>query len=470
MLFPPRQFAGTESAVKHMEQILFGKYALTGLLGAGANGQVYLARHRILEQDRAIKRIPKSTPTRSGFPSEAKLLKSLKHPAIPMIYDIEEDDAYYYIIEEFVQGESLEAYVLHQTTISLNFLLQIGRQLCDAMEYLHAQPIPVIYQDLKPEHIIVYGDQIKIVDFGIASYISNGGNPYQSYGTARYAAPEKRLGMSCDVRTDIYGIGVILRFLEQHLMPEERSAQLCDMIQQALSPEKEQRFESAALLLERLEQEIVGRKVDQKDSLSEENKHLKKNHVKNHAIRNLAVVGMRAGIGATHVAISYNVYLNATGTSGLYAEQNLHGDLLHMADQNRVRWDRRTGRISGGNFIAAVSRGKGREWSDRADGCLIQDFGTYESTDIELEMCDGIFLILGGREWEIEQAMSMYERLRLRKRLIPIVNYGNEQAAKYYAKHWRRNVYCFPLDRDPFVLTMEKRQFFETLQKKEGWW
>ena len=50
-----------------MERILFGKYAVTGLLGAGANGQVYLARHQILEQDRAIKRIPKSVPDSSSF-------------------------------------------------------------------------------------------------------------------------------------------------------------------------------------------------------------------------------------------------------------------------------------------------------------------------------------------------------------------------------------------------------------------
>ena len=73
-----------------MEQILFGKYAVTGLLGAGANGQVYLARHQILEQDRAIKRISKSVSDRSSFLSEAKFLKSLKHPGIPIIYDIEE--------------------------------------------------------------------------------------------------------------------------------------------------------------------------------------------------------------------------------------------------------------------------------------------------------------------------------------------------------------------------------------------
>ena len=446
----------TESAVRNMEQILFGKYAVTGLLGAGANGQVYLARHRILEQDRAIKRIPKSVSERSSFLSEAELLKSLKHPGIPLIYDIEEDDAYYYIIEEYVRGESLEAYVLHQTTISPNFILQIGRQLCDIIGYLHALPIPVIYQDLKPEHIIVYGDQIKIVDFGIASHISNDGNPYRSYGSARYAAPEKRLGLPCDERTDIYGIGVVLRFLEQYLPPEEHSARLSGIIDRALAEKKELRFATAVELSRQLEEEICIRT----NEISEGKKHL---------VKNLAVVGMRAGIGATHVAVSYNVYLNAAGISCLYVEQKKHGGLWQLPQCVRTQYGKGTETASCGGCFTAGLRGKGRQWTEQEPCCLIRDFGTYESSDIELETCDGIFLVLGGRQWEMEQAMQLYEKLRLRKHLVPIVNYGNEWAAKHYARHWRRNVYCFPLDGDPSVLSDEKRQFFDTLRKKERW-
>jgi hypothetical protein len=103
---------------------------------------------------------------------------------------------------------------------------------------------------------------------------------------------------------------------------------------------------------------------------------------------------------------------------------------------------------------------------EREKGCLIRDFGAYESMDIELEMCDGIFLVLGGRDWERSQAMELYEKLRL-WHVIPVVNYGNEQAAKYYARHWRRNVYCFPLDGNPLAFTEDKRRFFDTLYRKE---
>ena len=190
---------------------------------------------------------------------------------------------------------------------------------------------------------------------------------------------------------------------------------------------------------------------------------------KKHLFKNLAVVGMRAGIGVTHVAVSCNVYLNETGASCLYVEQNHSGDLRRMADSGRTRRDRKTDCIACGSFLGTVSERKSRGWVKQGQGCLIRDIGTYESSDIELETCDGVFLVLGGREWEMEQAQHLYERLRLRKHLIPIVNYGNEWAAKYYARHWRRNVYCFPADGSPFNLSAEKRQFFDTLLKRERW-
>ena len=103
---------------------------------------------------------------------EADLLKNLKHPGIPTIYDVEEDDEYYYIIEEYVQGQSMEAYVLRQNCISIDMAVHMALQICDVMKYLHNQkPYPIIYQDLKPEHIILCGKRIVLIDFGIRIYI-----------------------------------------------------------------------------------------------------------------------------------------------------------------------------------------------------------------------------------------------------------------------------------------------------------
>jgi serine/threonine-protein kinase len=319
------------------------------------------------------------------------------------------------------------------------------------MGYLHGLPVPIIYQDLKPEHIIVYEDQIKIVDFGIAASFSEGENSCQSYGTARYAAMEQWSGLPCDERTDVYGIGQILRFLERHLGEGTRNEVLSHTIDRALSRDPDKRFPDVRQLLEQLEQGEEG-------EISKRKEHLYKN---------LAVIGMRAGIGATHLAISCNIYLNATGCPSLYLEQNQKGDLLRMADGGMMRQEKRTGFWSCGSFRGTTSRGRSDRWMEQEQGCLIRDFGAYESLDIELEICSGIFLVLGGREWEMPQAAALYEKLRLWGGVVPIVNYGNEQAARYYARHWRRNVYCFPLDGDPMTFTEDKRRFFDTLYGKE---
>ena len=93
------------------------------MLGSGSSSTVYLAEHLKLKIFRAIKRIPKCLTEKSSlsqevdFPQEADLLKNLNHPGIPLIYDIDEDDDYIYMIEEFIQGESLDTYVLHQRDI-----------------------------------------------------------------------------------------------------------------------------------------------------------------------------------------------------------------------------------------------------------------------------------------------------------------------------------------------------------------
>ncbi len=433
---------------------MFGKYIVTGLIGAGANSQVYLVRHQILDQDRAVKRIPKSLPIGAGFPAnfpenfpmEAELLRSLNHPAIPMLYDVEEDDAYYYIVEEYVRGESLEAYLHRHQTISLNFLLQIGRQLCDVIGYLHAQPRPILYQDLKPEHVFVFADRIKLIDFGTASYFKDHENPYRLYGTTKYAAPEKQAGGVCDERTDIYGIGLILQQMARYLPEKERTKRLLGAIKKATEEEPNRRYESVCLLEEQLSEEPADRGLVSKE----------------HFQKNIAVVGMRPGIGATHLAVAWNTYLNATGRNCLYVQQDQQGDLFCMSGEGG-------GYISFRQFRGVVSARTAVMRSIGADTCLIRDFGTYETIDIELETCDAIILVLGGRYWEMPQARRLYEQLCLHRQVIPVVNYGNAAAARAYAKDWRRTVYCFPLDADPFELSEEKRRFFELLEKKERW-
>ena len=124
-------------------------------LGTGSSGSVTLVRHISMDQERALKKVPKASAFAESALSEARLLKSLEHPSIPRIFDFEEDDAFYYIVEEYIDGETLDSFLLHQQLNSPCLFFNICEQLCNVFIYLHTQiSTPIIYRDLKPEHII----------------------------------------------------------------------------------------------------------------------------------------------------------------------------------------------------------------------------------------------------------------------------------------------------------------------------
>ena len=166
-----------------------------------------------------MKLIPKSSiNSRDSLFSEALLLKSLQHPAIPQVYDIEEDAQYYYLVEEYVEGETLEAFLSHQSYISLEFFLEFCLQLCDIFVYLHTlTPDPVLYLDLKPEHIIVCGAQIKLIDFNVATFLSKSGNILNLFGNQDFSAPELFSGSQPNPSCDIYSIGKIMNLLSNYV-------------------------------------------------------------------------------------------------------------------------------------------------------------------------------------------------------------------------------------------------------------
>ena len=129
----PGRKAG-KGRTKIINQVLFQKYHVLSLLGSGGSSSVYLAEHLKLEQYRAVKCIPKAQVRISTQYLEASLLKSLRHPGIPMIYDMEEDENFLYIIEEYIQGESLSAFLQNHNNISQETIISFGIQLCGIID------------------------------------------------------------------------------------------------------------------------------------------------------------------------------------------------------------------------------------------------------------------------------------------------------------------------------------------------
>lgn len=163
------------------DTILFGKYRIDRVIGRGRSGTVFLARHLALDEWRAIKRVPREC---QGFAREAAVLKELKHPGIPVIYDLEEDSSYYYLIEEYLDGESLYALIERQGGLARAKAFSYGIELCRIISYLHSiEPNPILYLDLQPRNILICQGALKLIDFDQAVTARFAQTMRERYGT-----------------------------------------------------------------------------------------------------------------------------------------------------------------------------------------------------------------------------------------------------------------------------------------------
>ena len=158
------------------------------MIGRGRSGTVFLARHLGLDEERAIKRVRR---TESGFIQEAALLKRLRHPGIPIIYDLEIDENYYYLIEEYLCGESLYARIERTGSLQTGELIRLGIELCRIMNYLHSfKPNPILYLDLHPGNLLICREQLKLIDFDQAALASLSRNDLSAM-EQRLCSPEQ---------------------------------------------------------------------------------------------------------------------------------------------------------------------------------------------------------------------------------------------------------------------------------------
>ncbi|MDD6057140.1 MAG: serine/threonine-protein kinase, partial [Clostridiales bacterium] len=384
---------------------MFGKYRILSVLGSGSFSTVYLAEHLKLKVYRAIKSIPKgkvrqsSLSLKDGFPTEAHLLKNLNHPGIPLIYDIDEDTDFIYIIEEFIQGESLDTFVLHQNDISQELIIKFGIQLCDILNYLHHfAPYPILYQDFKPEHIILCGNQLKLIDFGIASFFTVSGNNFQIYGTDGFVAPEVLNGLPATPGSDIYGLGKVLEFLSSYASPK-CSSRFLRLIRHTTAKHPEERIPTAANLKTALiHQQTVCRKPS-------------------HLIRNIAVLGCRKGVGATHFAVSLVSILNKKRIPALYMPAEKMDTLSAMAESNSYIKEQE-GIFSYGYFHGIPPYGMGVEPISTHEYCLVKDYGFYSEELSTLMVYDFVFVILSGSDWDMQTALALGKRASLLEQTI----------------------------------------------------
>lgn len=207
-----------------MQTLFNNRYKIIKTIGSGGMGTVYLAESVSLGTRWAIKAIEKKESSNFDLLAEPNILKKLKHHALPRIVDIEEDDNFLYVIEDYIEGNPLDKQLKLRKSFDEATVIEWAKQLCEVLIYLHNQkPNPIIYRDMKPSNIIVSSNnKVSLIDFGIAREFKNDSGSDTSYmGTRGYAAPEQYGTSQTDERTDIYSLGVTIYHLLTGKSPNE---------------------------------------------------------------------------------------------------------------------------------------------------------------------------------------------------------------------------------------------------------
>ena len=215
----------TSTGLLPSNHLLKQRYRVVSQLGKGGFGAVYKAEdkqfgNRLL----AVKEMSQSglspqeiIEATAAFKREAHLLASLKHPNLPSIYDYFNEAKRWYLVMDFIEGETLEEHLNKEKEGRLPWeeALQIGIQLCTVLGYLHRRQPPIIFRDLKPANVMLTPEgHLYLIDFGIARHFKPGQmRDTMAFGSPGYAAPEQYGKTQTTSRADIYSLGATLYHL-----------------------------------------------------------------------------------------------------------------------------------------------------------------------------------------------------------------------------------------------------------------
>ncbi|GHO58639.1 pectinesterase family protein [Ktedonobacter robiniae] len=228
---PQLTYASTATGLLTTSHTLKQRYSILDKIGQGGFGAVYKVEDMLFQNAlRAVKEMgmrglsPQETQEAiAAFKNEAVLLANLSHPNLPHIYDHFEGHGRWYLVMDYVEGETLEKR-LEQAPggkLSIEQVLEIGLQLCSVLNYLHNHQPPIIFRDLKPDNVMLGDDNhLCLIDFGIARFFKPGqAKDTVSLGTPGYASPEQYGRMQTSAASDIYSLGATLHHLISGINP-----------------------------------------------------------------------------------------------------------------------------------------------------------------------------------------------------------------------------------------------------------
>lgn len=199
-----------------------GKYRIIEPLGSGGFGTVYLAEDTWID-----KRVALKVPHRQGLDfgellREPRLLASLNHPNIVTVITAEKQDNVFFIVMEYVPGETLETIVAARGALELPLALDYTCQILNAVEHAHKQG--VIHRDLRPANAFVTDrGLLKVGDFGTSRFLELAAHGTTVIGSPPYMAPEQFEGRAV-FASDLYSVGVTIYQMLTGALPYDTPA------------------------------------------------------------------------------------------------------------------------------------------------------------------------------------------------------------------------------------------------------
>ena len=195
-------------AVLSKDQTL-GKYLILDRLGAGGFGSVYLAEDRLLHRKVALK-IPHHQGDEQGLLLEPRIMAALKHPNIVELITVEKKDDTFFMVLEYVDGESLDKLIRRERSLAPARALEIAMDVCSAIGFAHSHQ--VIHRDLRPANILLTREGIaKVTDFGTSRFLElqREGFARTRIGSPPYMAPEHFRGRAV-FQSDLWSLGITI--------------------------------------------------------------------------------------------------------------------------------------------------------------------------------------------------------------------------------------------------------------------
>ena len=252
---------------------VIGKYRILSSLGSGGFGAVYLALDTWIDKKVALKVPHRQNADFSEMLKEPRLLASMSHPNIVTVLTAEKQEDVFFIVMEYVAGETLEQLILREGALGLPRTLDFTCQICNAVD--HAHRAGILHRDLRPGNMLLSeAGMLKVTDFGTSRFLEIAAHGTTVIGSPPYMAPEQFHGKAV-FASDVYSIGITMYQMLTGALPYDTPAPadierlmrgelvqaprlknsripkgISDIVLRALDPDLTRRYQRASELLD----------------------------------------------------------------------------------------------------------------------------------------------------------------------------------------------------------------------------